>query len=203
MLIISFLIIRVFCTMSMLHKVRLLTNISIYKCSDVCKTVHHKQLQTWENDEWKIHHDISPLHSAQLVQQFLVKHCIPQVRRPPSKADTTLYDFFLFPKFKRTWKMSLWCQNNWTWCNKADAGNSERVIWEVLPALAKIVEEVCLCWRSLLWRGFTMHSSKFRILVVSLYSFWTGLILFQIHIQICLSLFYNTLNFLHNYCIVN
>lgn len=50
--------------------------------------------------QWQLHHDNAPAHSAQLVQQFLAKHNIPQVRQPPYSPDLAPCDFFLFPKIK-------------------------------------------------------------------------------------------------------
>ena len=50
--------------------------------------------------QWQLHHDNAPAHSAQLVQQFLAKYNIPQVRQPPYSPDLAPCDFFLFPKIK-------------------------------------------------------------------------------------------------------
>jgi hypothetical protein len=36
-----------------------------------------------ESCEWQIHYDSAPVHSVQLLQQFLAKNYITQVREPP------------------------------------------------------------------------------------------------------------------------
>ena len=41
-----------------------------------------------------------PAHSSNLVQQFLVKHKITQLRQPRYSPDIAPYDFWMFPKLK-------------------------------------------------------------------------------------------------------
>jgi hypothetical protein len=42
----------------------------------------------------------APAYSTQLLWQFLAKHSIPQVRKPPLLGDVACYDFLVFPKFQ-------------------------------------------------------------------------------------------------------
>jgi hypothetical protein len=55
-------------------------------------------------NEWQIHHDNAPFHSAQLVQQCLAKYSIPQVRQFPCSPDMAPCDLFLLPLLKNTLK---------------------------------------------------------------------------------------------------
>jgi hypothetical protein len=48
-----------------LRKVRLLTNVSIYKCWDICVMHYHKWPKNTESSEWHIH--CGPVYSPQLV----------------------------------------------------------------------------------------------------------------------------------------
>jgi len=50
--------------------------------------------------EWLLHYDASA-HSSNIVQQFLAKHKITELRQPPySPDDVTSCVFWLFPKLK-------------------------------------------------------------------------------------------------------
>jgi hypothetical protein len=48
---------------------------------------------------WQLHHDNAPAHSSHLIQGFLAKNGIPQVRQAPC-------DFLLFPRLKTLLKGS-------------------------------------------------------------------------------------------------
>ena len=45
-----------------------------------------------------------PAHSLNLVQQFLAKHKIVQLRQPPYSSDIAPCDFWMFPKLKMALK---------------------------------------------------------------------------------------------------
>ena len=46
---------------------------------------------------WQLHQDNAPAHSSQLIQTFLAKHNIPEVRQAPYSPDLALCDFWMFP----------------------------------------------------------------------------------------------------------
>jgi hypothetical protein len=69
----------------------------------VCRlrdAVWHKRLGLWESRNWHLHYDNAPTHSLRLIQDFLAKHGIPQVRQAPYSTDMAPCDFWLFPKLK-------------------------------------------------------------------------------------------------------
>jgi hypothetical protein len=47
-----------------------------------------------------MHHDNAPAHSSHLIQGFLAKHGIPQVRQVLYSPDMAPCDFWLFPRLK-------------------------------------------------------------------------------------------------------
>jgi hypothetical protein len=49
---------------------------------------------------YQLHHDNAPAHSTALLQAFLRKHYITQVRHPPYTPDLAHCDFWRFPKAK-------------------------------------------------------------------------------------------------------
>jgi hypothetical protein len=49
---------------------------------------------------WQLHHDNAPAHSSHLIQGFLAKHGIPQVRQAPYSPDMAPCDFWLFQRLK-------------------------------------------------------------------------------------------------------
>ena len=49
---------------------------------------------------WLLHHDDTPAHSARIVQDFLVKHDVLQLRHPPYSPDLVPCDFSSFPKLR-------------------------------------------------------------------------------------------------------
>ena len=57
--------------------------------------VRRKRPRFWSSGDWLLHHDNAPAHSSNLVQQFLAKHKIVQLRQPPYSPD-----FWMFPKLK-------------------------------------------------------------------------------------------------------
>ena len=51
-------------------------------------------------DNWMLHHDNAPCHTATSVIEFLAKTGIPVVPQPPYSPELSPCDFFLFPKLK-------------------------------------------------------------------------------------------------------
>ena len=51
-------------------------------------------------DNWMLHHDNAPCHTAISVIEFLAKKGIPVVPQTPYSTDLSPCDFFLFPKLK-------------------------------------------------------------------------------------------------------
>ncbi|KAK9302838.1 hypothetical protein QLX08_005325 [Tetragonisca angustula] len=68
-------------------------------------SVLRKRSHLWESENWLLHHDNAPIHSAHIVQNFLVKHGIlQQLRQPPYSLYLAPCDFWSFPKLKKTLK---------------------------------------------------------------------------------------------------
>jgi transposase len=67
------------------------------------KSVRRKRPQKWKND-WALHHDNAPSHTAMAVQQFLAKNNILIVPRPSYSPDLAPSDFWLFPMLKRAFE---------------------------------------------------------------------------------------------------
>jgi len=51
-------------------------------------------------DDWVLHHDNAPAHTALSVGEFLAKKYIPVLPHPPYSSDLAPCDFYLFPKLK-------------------------------------------------------------------------------------------------------
>jgi hypothetical protein len=66
----------------------------------LCDSVWRKRPDLWESCNWQLHLDNAPAHSSHLIQDFLAKHGIPQVRQAPYSPDMAPCDFWLFPKLK-------------------------------------------------------------------------------------------------------
>jgi len=78
------------------------------------ETVNHafykdalEQLQKWVQrvwrdiaDDWVMHHDNAPAHTALSFREFLVKKNIPVLPHPPYSPDLAPCDFYLFRKLK-------------------------------------------------------------------------------------------------------
>ncbi|CAH2108037.1 unnamed protein product [Euphydryas editha] len=71
-------------------------------CIKVIKTLlkRRKRPQLWETGDWLLHHDNAPAHASNIVQQYLLKHSVAQLRQPPYSSDIALCDFWLFPRLK-------------------------------------------------------------------------------------------------------
>nr|QXJ78552.1 putative DD34D transposase [Schlechtendalia chinensis] len=55
-------------------------------------------------DNWKLHHDYAPAHTAFLVTQFLADSKVPTIPQPPYSPNLAPLDFFLFPRLKTRMK---------------------------------------------------------------------------------------------------
>ena len=69
--------------------------------------VRRKRPRFWSSGDWLLHHDNAPAHSFAailLVQQFLAKHKIVQLRQPPYSPDIAPCDFCMFPKLNMALK---------------------------------------------------------------------------------------------------
>lgn len=59
-------------------------------------------------DDWKLHHDNAPSHTAFLVTNYLARIHLGVVPQPPYSPDLSPPDFFLFPRLKRALKGKRW-----------------------------------------------------------------------------------------------
>ena len=66
--------------------------------------VHHKWPRNWQSGARCIHRNNSPVHSAQVVQQFLAEHHIPQMCTPLPSPEITPLDFLILPWIKNNLK---------------------------------------------------------------------------------------------------
>lgn len=62
--------------------------------------IRRKRHQLWSSGDWLLHHDNVPAHASNLVQQYLTKHKVVQLRQPPYSPDVAPCDFWLFPRLK-------------------------------------------------------------------------------------------------------
>jgi len=66
--------------------------------------VRRHRPENWRSGNWILHHDNAPAHRAVTTNEFLAKHNIPSLPRPPYSPDLAPCDFFLFPQLKKTMK---------------------------------------------------------------------------------------------------
>ena len=59
-----------------------------------------QQVRTDIADDWVLHHDNAPAHTALSIREFLAKKNIPVLPHPPYSPDLAPCDFCLFPKLK-------------------------------------------------------------------------------------------------------
>jgi hypothetical protein len=62
--------------------------------------VRRKRPERWRNQDWLLHHENAPAHSALSVQRFLAAENMTVVPHPPYSPDLAPCDFFLFPRMK-------------------------------------------------------------------------------------------------------
>jgi len=79
-------------------------NHAFYK--DVLKRLRKRvqRVRTDIADDWVLHHDNAPAHTALSVREFLVKKNIPVLSYPPYSPDLASCNFSLFSKLKLTLK---------------------------------------------------------------------------------------------------
>jgi hypothetical protein len=65
---------------------------------DSANTILTEEL--WNACNWQLHYDNAPAHSSHLMQGFLAKHGIPQVRQVPYSPDMAPCNFWLCPRLK-------------------------------------------------------------------------------------------------------
>jgi hypothetical protein len=68
-----------------------------------------KQILTeelWDARKWQLHHDNAPAHLSYMMQGFLAKNGIPQVRQAHYSPGMAPCDFWLFPRLKTPLKDS-------------------------------------------------------------------------------------------------
>ena len=70
----------------------------------LCDAVRRKRPRFWSSGNWLPHHDNAPAHLSNLVQQFLAKHKIVQLRQPPHSPKIAPCDFWIYPKLKMALK---------------------------------------------------------------------------------------------------
>ena len=59
-----------------------------------------QQVRTDIADDWVLHHDNAPAHTALSIREFLAKKNIPVLPHPPYSPDPAPCDFYLFCKLK-------------------------------------------------------------------------------------------------------
>ncbi|KAF7411254.1 hypothetical protein HZH66_000150 [Vespula vulgaris] len=59
-----------------------------------------KRPKLWNVGNWIIHHDV-PVHTSNLIREFLTKHAIIELRQPPYSPDISPFDYWLFPRLKK------------------------------------------------------------------------------------------------------
>ena len=62
--------------------------------------MRRKRPGKWRTNNWVLHHDNAPAHTALAVQHFLASKDMTVVPHPPYSTDFAPCDFFLFPKMK-------------------------------------------------------------------------------------------------------
>lgn len=84
------------------------TTVNQYVYLDVIKrlreSIRKKRPNLWQNQDWFLHHDNAPAHTALSVQQYCAKNGVTVIPHPPYSPDLAPCDFFLFPKLKSTMK---------------------------------------------------------------------------------------------------
>ena len=66
--------------------------------------MRRKRPRFWSSGDRLLHQDNAPAYSSNLMQQFLAKDKIVQLRQPPYSPDIAPYDFWMFPKLKMAFK---------------------------------------------------------------------------------------------------
>jgi hypothetical protein len=69
-------------------------------CWEVLKRLREQVPERWRNQDWLLHHDKAPAHTALSVQRFLAAKNMAVVPHPPHLPDFAPCSFFLFPRMK-------------------------------------------------------------------------------------------------------
>jgi hypothetical protein len=59
-----------------------------------------QRIRTDSLDDWVLHHDNAPAHTALSIRDFLAKKNIPELPHPPYSPNVAPCDFYLFSKLK-------------------------------------------------------------------------------------------------------
>jgi hypothetical protein len=115
------------------------------------ESVRRKRPQKWKND-WALHHNNAPSHTAMAVQQFLAQNNIPIVPHPPYSPDLAPSDFWLFPTLK-TGPSRTSFRNGGRHQRKRrseTARDEKRRFSSMLQQLDRLMEQMCVCrWKIL------------------------------------------------------
>lgn len=106
-------------------------------------------------DEWMLHHDNAPCHTALSITEYLTLKGIPVVPQPPYSPDLSPCDFFLLPKLKKCPQKTSFrdFRKHPKVCNWHDEDHTGSGLPAVLPTVRTTSPSVCSCPRGLLWRG--------------------------------------------------
>ena len=66
--------------------------------------VRRHRPEKWRSGNCILHHENAPAHGAVATNEFLAKHNIPSLAKPPYSPDLAQCDFFLFPQLNKTMK---------------------------------------------------------------------------------------------------
>ena len=70
----------------------------------LCRSIMLKRPERWRKQDFILHHNNAPAHTAIKVTEFLAKNGTPVAPHPPYSPDLAPNDFFLFPRLKRVLK---------------------------------------------------------------------------------------------------
>ena len=104
-------------------------------------------------DEWVLHHDNAPAHTALSIREFLAKKNVPVIPHPPYSPDLAPCDFSLYPKLKSKLKNH----------NFGTMENIQKIVTDelhtygiwlpvLLWSVEKTLEPLCNFPRVILWR---------------------------------------------------
>ena len=70
----------------------------------LCRSIMLKRPERWRKQDFILHHNNAPAHTAIKVTEFLAKNGTPVAPYPPYSPDLAPNDFFLFPDSNACWK---------------------------------------------------------------------------------------------------
>jgi hypothetical protein len=157
-------------------------HISLQVLRYFCGVVCCKWLHMWNLVDGKFNMPIHVPTDASLCSNFYLNIVFHKWESLPVHQIRLPVPFFCFLNWKKKLDLRFsWWWRYW-WCSSGfgrlvdsensliqykwlAVGNSKNWACEVLPALAGMMEQVCTCWRNLLWGELTYHPSKYSILV--------------------------------------